>query len=121
MSPLFDINKFHGLYRVIQKGVGVTSSLVKISLKQVPPHIVRVLTHVTLEDVTTLFTKVRLGIDSRGLTYYIDELQTVLANELVVSRSDIILGEADSFFCELTGTTTSDEIFLTVIGWDQDI
>ena len=89
MSPLFDINKFHGLYRSVEKGVGVTGSVVKLSLKQVPPHIVRFLTHVTLEDVTNSFTKARIGIDSRGLTYYIDELQTVAKNELVVSRSDI--------------------------------
>jgi hypothetical protein len=120
MSPLLDITKFHALYRSIQKGVGVTGSSVKISLKQVPPHIVRILTHVTLEDVTNSFTKVRLGIDSRGLTYYLDEIQTVAADELIVSRSDIVLGEGDLFFCDLTGTTTSDELFLTAIGWDQD-
>ena len=116
-----NIHDFDRLYRRTQKGVGVTGSLVRLSLNPISPNTLRVLTHVTVENKTTDFLKCRLGITSTGRDHYLDELTLILADELAVSRSDILLGEKDVFFAELTGTTTGDEIVMTAIGWEQTL
>jgi hypothetical protein len=74
---------------------------------------------VTVENQSSAYTKVRLVIDARGVIHYIDELITVAANELVVSRSDILLVEGDSFYAQLTGTSTADKLVFTCIGWSK--
>ena len=116
-----NIYDFDRLYRTTKKAVGVTSSLVKIRLGRVSAKTLRVLTHVTVENKTSAYTKVRLAIDAGTVIHYIDELQTVAANELAVSRSDILLGEGDVFFAQLTGTTTGDDLVMTCIGWSKGI
>jgi len=118
---MFDINQFDSIYRRTQKGVGVTGSLVRISLKPVKSKKLRVLTHVSCENQTSAFTKVRLGIHNRGSDYYIDELQTVSANELCVSNNDILLGDGDRFFAEFTGTTDDNVLLLNAFGWEQTL
>jgi hypothetical protein len=112
-----NIFDFTALYRRTVHAAGLTGSVVNIKLARVPPRTILVLTHVTIEDLTTLYTKVRLAINSSGVIHYIDELQTVAAAELIVSRSEILLGEGDVFFAELTGTTTGDVLKLTAVGW----
>lgn len=114
-----NIYDFDQLYRRTKLASGLTGSLVKISLGRVSAKALLVLTHVTVENKTNSYTKVRLGIDAGGVTHYIDELITVAANELVVSSSDILLTEGDSFFAELTGTTTADKLIFTCIGWKK--
>ncbi|HEA68521.1 hypothetical protein LCGC14_0817780 [marine sediment metagenome] len=114
MPNIFD---FDSLFRRTLLSVGLTGSLVKISLTPVSVKTLLVLTHVTVENKTNAYTKVRLGVDARGVIHYIDELITVAAAELVVSRSDILLTDGDYFFAELTGTTDGDELILTSIGW----
>ena len=118
MPNIFD---FTALYRRTKHAAGLTGSVVTISLGRVSANTLRVLTHVTVENKTSAYTRVRLGIDAGGLNHYIDELITVAAAELVVSRSDILLGEGDVFFTELTGTTTGDVLVFTAIGWKQDL
>lgn len=118
MRNIFD---FTALYRRTKRAAGLTGSVVRISLGRVSTKTLLVLTHVTVENQTSPYTKVRLGINSGGVIHYIDELITVAADELVVSRSDILLGEGDVFFTELTGTTTGDVLIFTAIGWKQDI
>jgi len=100
---------------------GETGAIVSLSLDPVPPKILRVLTHVTVENLTTAFTKCRLGIVNGQALFYIDELAVVAADELCVSRSDILLGEADRFFAQLTGTTTDDVLRMVCIGWEGQI
>lgn len=118
---MFNINEFDRIYRRTKKGTGVTGSLVRIELKPVSAKKLRVLTHVTVEDQTNAITKVRLGIKNRGVDYYIDELITVAANELVVERSDILLTDGDSFFAEFTGTTTGDVLVMNAFGWEKEL
>lgn len=115
---LFDIDR---LYRQKVTAIGVTGSVVNIALDIVEPHRIRTLSHVTVEDETNSFTKVRLAIKHHSRTFYIDELDTPAAAELVVSRSDILLGEGDILVAECTGTTTSDKLVLTAIGTEKDI
>ena len=116
-----NIYDFSSLYRRTKRAAGVTGSVVKIKLGRVPENTLRVLTHVTVENETNSYTKVRLGIEHGGIKHYIDELITVAAAELVVSRSDIHLGQGDILFTELTGTTTGDILILTTFGWEQSI
>jgi len=116
-----NIFNFDQIFRETMIEAGVTAQSVALLLDPVPPKTLRVLTHVTIEDETTAFTKVRLGILNAGVTFYVDELKAVLANELCVSRSDILLGEGDRFFAQLTGTTTGDLIKMVAIGWDGKI
>lgn len=121
MAVLLDIHKFELLYRRTAEGAGLTGSVVYIKLNPVAAKKVRVLTHVTVENRTSAYTKCRLGISRAGLIYYLDELQTIAANELAVSRSDILLGEGDYFFAELTGTATGDELVMSCSGWEQGL
>ena len=116
-----NIFNFDQIYRKAVTEAGVSGSAITLLLDPVPAKRLRVLTHVTVEDLTTLFTKVRLGIVNGAVVYYIDELSGVAANELCVSRSDILLGEYDRFFAELTGTTTDDRIKMVCIGWEATL
>lgn len=114
-----NVYDFDRLYRRTKIGLGVTDSLVRLSLSPIPPNTLRVLTHVTVENKGHSYTKCRVGIATPGRDHYLDELTTIAANELAVSRSDVLLGEGDSFFAELTGTTTGDELVMTCAGWEQ--
>ncbi len=116
-----NINDFSQLYRHTGKGTGVTGEVVRLKLSRIKPRIVRVLSHVTVENETSAYTKCRLGIDAGGRDHYLDELQTIAAAELAVSRSDIILGEGDVFFAELTGTSTGDVLVMTCVGWKAQL
>lgn len=121
MPELYNVNNFHRLYRRTITEDGLTGSLVYMKLNPVSPGKVRVLTHVTVEDKTSAFTKCRLGIDHGGTLHYLDELETISADELAVARSDVLLGEGDSFFAELTGTTTGDDLVMTCLGIEQNL
>lgn len=116
-----NINDFDRLYRRTKTATGLTGSTVRIKLKPIGPKKLRVLTHVAVENQTTAYTKLRLGIQAGNEDHYLDELTSPAADELAVSRSDILLGEGDVFFVELTGTTTGDHIVLTCIGWTKDL
>ena len=113
-----NVNDFSRLYRRKIMNVSDGSSTIRLRLDRVDPKILRVLTHVTVEDQTTLFTKCRLGISNGAIDCYLDELTTIAANELAVSRSDILLGEGDVFFAELTGTTSGDMLVMNCVGWE---
>jgi len=119
--PKHNINEFDRLYRrTITQKAGATSPH-RVKLDRVEARRIRVLTHVTVEDETTAYTKCRLGIASGGRDHYIDELDAPAADELAVSRSDIILGEGDIFFAELTGVQENDLLVMTCLGWEQDL
>lgn len=117
--PKNNINDFDRIYRRTKRGAGRTGYLVRLELKQIKARVLRVLSHVTVENETNDYTKCRLGIRSGGKDHYLDELTTIVADELAVSRSDILLGEGDVFFAELTGTTDDDVLFMTCVGWEQ--
>jgi len=119
--PKHSINDFDQLYRITKTGVGVLNQTVRLSLGRVAPNTLRVLTHVTVENKTSDGTKNRIGITAGGRDHYLDEIDDPLKDELIVSRSDILLGEGDSFFVELTGTQDSDELVLTCVGWEQGL
>jgi len=116
-----NINEFSRLYRRTKRGLGATGETVQLRLNPIRARRARVLTHVTVENLTNAYTKCRLGISHSGADHYIDELTTIAATELAVSRSDILLGEGDYFFAELTGTTTDDLLIMTCIGWEMDL
>ncbi len=116
-----NIFNFDRLYRRAVHGKGATGSEVDLILDPVPAGRLRVLTHVTVENITSGFTKCRLAIINGSVVYYIDEIDTVAAEELLISRSDILLGEADRFFARLIGTTTDDTLKMVCIGWEGNI
>lgn len=114
---LFDFDR---TYRRTVRASGDSSGTVRLTLDRVRPGRIRVLTHVTVENQTNAYTKVRLAITRTNVTHYIDELLAPAAAELAVSRSDIILEELDQFNAELTGTTDDDVLIMTAIGWEID-
>jgi len=114
-----NIQDFDSLYREKKHVSGITGQTVRLKLEPVDPKTLRVLTQVTVEDKTNAFTKCRLGIESGARDFYLDEVQTIAAAELCVSRSDILLGEGDRFFAEITGTTTGDKLILVCVGWEK--
>jgi len=119
VAVLFDVNKFHRLYRRTLKASGITDLTTKLKLKPIGPGKIRVLTHVTVENTSVAYDLCRIGIDHGGVIHYLDELQAIAANELAVSRSDILLGEGDAFFAELTGTNPLGNATMTCVGWEQ--
>lgn len=116
-----NINDFTQIYRRTINQSSDGSGTVRLKLDRVHARKLLVLSHVTVENKTTAYTKCRLGIDARGRDHYLDELITIAANELAVSRSDILLGEGDVFFAELTGTTDGDLLVLTGVGWEIEL
>lgn len=118
---MFNINEFDSLYRRKVRGQGVSGAIVRISLSQLKANKLRVLTHIAVENKTSAVTKIRLGISNRGEDYYLDELQNIAANELCVSRSDILLVDGDRFFAEFTGSTDGDLLVMVVNGWDKTL
>jgi len=119
VAVLFGIDKFDRLYRSNKRASGDGSADVRISLRPVSAKKLRVLTHVAVENQTNTTTRIRLGIHNRGEDYYLDELKDVLIAELCVSRSDILLGDGDSFFVEFTGSHDPDILLVTCLGWEQ--
>jgi len=118
MANIFDFDR---LYRRTLKEVAGSADPHYIKLSRVGAKKLRVLSHVTVENKTNSYTKLRIGIDNGRVFHYIDELSTIVADELAVSRSDIQLGEGDRFFAELTGITTGDELVMTCIGWEKSL
>jgi len=116
-----NINDFDRLYRVTKGGVGVAGQVVRLSLGRIGPKKLRVLTHITVENKTSDGTKNRIGINAGSRDHYLDEIDDPLQDELTVSRSDVLLGEGDSFFVELTGTQNGDELIFTCVGWEQGL
>lgn len=116
-----NINDFSQLYRRTVNSNSDNAVTFRLELEKIKAGKIRVLTHITVEDETTAYTKCRLGIDAGGRDHYLDELATIAADELAVSRSDIILGEGDVFFAELSGTTVGDVCIMTCIGWEKDL
>lgn len=116
-----NINNFTQLYRRTKRGKGVTGAVVRVELKRIGSRKVRILSHVTVENITSGFTLCRLGINNGGNDHYLDELKTIAANELIVSKSDIILGEGDVFFAEFTGTADGDTLIMTNVGWENKL
>lgn len=114
-----NISDFHCLYRRTITAVGVENGSVSIKLDRVAAGKLRVLTHVTVENLDNGTEIIRLAIHAGGRNHYLDELLAVPEAELCVSRSDILLGEGDVFFAELTGTDGDDRLVMTCIGWEQ--
>lgn len=119
--PKHNINEFDQLYRRTITEKADAADPYYLKLDRVPARQVRVLTHVTVEHKTAGNVDIRLGIDASGRDHYLDELKTVVANELAVSRSDIILGEGDVFFAELKGVTAGEELVMSCVGWEQGL
>jgi len=119
--PKHSINDFDQLYRITKTGVGAVNQTVRVSLGRVAPKTLRLLTHVTVENKTNDGTKNRIGINAGSRDHYLDEIDDPLKDELIVERSDILLGEGDSFFAEFTGTQNGDELILTCVGWEQGL
>lgn len=119
--PKHNINDFDQLYRRTIKEKAGAAATHRIKLDRIDAKTLRVLSHVTVENQTNDYTKCRLGIWNSGRDGYLDELTNPAANELAVSRSDILLGEGDVFFAELTGATENDVLIMTCVGWEQGL
>ncbi|RLC81855.1 MAG: hypothetical protein DRJ03_19715 [Chloroflexi bacterium] len=116
-----NIQDFRQLYRRKVTALSDGSSKIRLTLDRVDHGILRVLTHVTVENQDSAYTKCRLGIAHGKVDHYIDELENPAAGELAVSRSDILLMESDRLFAELTGTTSGDLMIMICIGWEMDM
>lgn len=116
-----NINDFTQLYRRTVNAVSDNATTFHLKLNKIKAGKIRVLSHVTVENTTDGYTKCRLGIDAGGREHYLDELTTLVKDELAVSRSDILLGEGDVFFAELSGATVGDVLIMTCVGWENNL
>lgn len=116
MLSLFDFDR---LYRRKIRGAGDSAAVVRLQTSPLKAGKIRILTHLTVEDQDNAYTLLRIGVSNRGEIYYLDELDAPAAAELAVSRSDIILGDGDRFFADLTGTTDADVLIMVLSGWEM--
>jgi hypothetical protein len=114
-----NVNNFDLLYRERVTAPGITGSSVIMKTERINPGRIRVLTHVSIENKTSAYTKCRLSIYNGAIEFLIDEAIFPAAGELLVHPKDILLGEGDILRATLTGTTTSDELELHAIGWEM--
>ena len=116
---MFNLYEFDRLYRRKIRATGVTGSVVRIQTPPLGTKKIRVLTHVSVEDEDNAYTLLRIGVSNLGESYYLDELTSPTAAELAVSRTDIILGDADRFFADLDGTKDGDVLVMVLSGWEM--
>lgn len=116
---MMNINQFDQLYRERITALGVTGSDVTMETDRVTAKRIRVITHLSVENKTSAFTKCRLLIYNGATNFYIDEAIFPSKDELLVHPKDILLGEGDRLQAKLTGTTTGDELELHAIGWEM--
>lgn len=114
-----NINEFDRLYRRRVNASGLTGSTVPLSLDPVDPGIIRTLTHVSIENKTSSYTKCRLSIFDGATDLFIDEADYPQQDELLMHKQDIILGQRDQLRATLTGTVTGDDLELLAVGWEQ--
>lgn len=114
-----NVNNFDLLYRERKTAPGVTGSSVILETERVNPGRIRVMTHVSVENKTSAYTKCRLSIYNGAIDFEIDEAIYPAKDELLVHPKDILLGEGDILRATLTGTTTADELELHAIGWEM--
>ena len=114
-----NVNTFDLLYRERKTALGITGSSVTMELERVNAGRIRVLTHVSVENKTSAYTKCRLSIYNGAVDFFLDEAIYPAAEELLVHSKDIQLGEGDILRATLTGTTTADEIEVHAIGWEM--
>ena len=114
-----DLYEFDRLYRRKIRATGVTGSVVRMQTKALGPGKIRVLSHVTVEDQTSAYTLLRIGIINLGEVYPLDELTTPGLAELATCHEDHIMGDGDSFYADLTGTTDDDVLVMVVTGWEM--
>ena len=114
-----NINDFDSLYRERVTALGVTGSDVILKLEKVDSGRIRVITHLSVENKTSAYTKFRLSIYNGATEFMMDEAIYPDEDELLVHPKDISLGENDVVWARLTGTTVGDKIELHAIGWEM--
>lgn len=115
-----NVNDFDHLYKRRLTGTGLTGSTVYLSLDRVDAKRIRTLSHITVENKTLPFTKLRLSIYDGTIDHYIAEFSNPLNDQLLVHEHDVVLGEADILRAIFTGTTTGDILEMLAIGWEQE-
>lgn len=113
-----NIYEFDLLYRRKINKQGVTGSTVYLKTEPVEPGRVRVFTHVSIENRTSGYTLCRLSIYDGSTDHFLDEAKNPAADELLIHKQDIILGERDVLRATLTGTITGDDLEMFVCGWE---
>jgi hypothetical protein len=112
-------NNFDLLYRERKTAPGVTGSPVIIDLERVNAARIRVLTHISVENKTSGYTKCRLSIFNGATDFFLDEAIYPSEDELLVHSKDVLLGEGDILRVTLTGTTTADDLEICATGWEM--
>ena len=114
-----NLNEFDRLYRERVTSSGITGSSVILKTRRVYPGKIRILTHVSIENRTSAYTKCRLSVYDGATDFMLDEAINPDAEELLIHPKDIILGEGDVLRATLEGTTTGDIIEMHSIGWEM--
>lgn len=114
-----NVNSFDLLYRERVTAIGVTGSGIYLTLAKVDAGRIRNITHLSVENKTSAYTKCRLSVYNGAIDFLIDEAIYPAATELLVHPKDILLGEGDVLRAHLTGCTTSDLLELHAIGWEM--
>ena len=87
-----------------------------VELGPVPEGLIWELFHVAVEDETTAFTKVRVGIGQANDFRPLEEQDPGVAAELYTAHDTIMVPEGKFLRAEFTGTTSGDKLALYMNG-----
>lgn len=102
---------------VVKKAVGTSDDLESL---RVEPGTILQVTHVAVENETTAYTRLVIGV-ADGLSFYQKEEQdSPAANNIYWSRSKFLIPAGKKLRARLTGCTSGDKIHMTYEGFLYD-
>jgi hypothetical protein len=72
--------------------------------------------HVSVEDETTAYTNLRIGIKAGSVFTPLEEEKSPAPGEVYWSKSELKITEHERFCCRLTGCTSGDVLKATIQG-----
>jgi len=97
------------------------SNTLNIDYDQVKSGFVQKIQRVCVENETSDYTRLRIGVLSGGIFHPLQEQHVPEADKLYWSSGDFYLAEGDNLRVELTGTTTSDRIAVYISGFEARV
>jgi len=97
------------------------SATITIDDEQVHTARMQMLTRVCVENETSDYDRLRLGVLSSGLFQPHEEENNPNSDTLYWMSEEIMLGESENLRIELTGTTADDRISVYIIGYEARI
>lgn len=77
--------------------------------------------NLSVENLTTNYTELRLFIEGRGYNHHIEEQDNPLAAHLFTHDRDVYIHEHEKLVARLTGCTSADKLEMHLSGYIQEV